>query len=127
MMKYCRAFKKLIYRFPIVLKTTITILVPEEGQAYPIFCRKYQSLDASEEILLDQNELAKDEDFFSLGAASVSPNQQILAYSTDTTGAEQYTLFFLDLNTKKLYSETIADTYYSLAWGMTIGLFSTLR
>ena len=89
----------------------------EEGQAYPIFCRKYQSLDAAEEILLDENELAKDEDFFSLGVASISPNQQILAYSTDTTGAEQYTLFFLDLKTRSLYSETIANTYYSFAWG----------
>ena len=89
----------------------------EEGQAYSIFCRKYQSLDAPEEVLLDQNELAKEEDFFSLGVASISPNQQILAYSTDTTGAEQYTLFFLDLNTQKLSSETIADTYYSFAWG----------
>ena len=89
----------------------------EQGQAYPIFCRKYQSLDAAEEILLDENELAKDEGFFSLGVASISPNQQILAYSTDTTGAEQYTLYFLDLKTRSLYSETIADTYYSLAWG----------
>ena len=89
----------------------------EEGQAYGIFCRKYQSLDAAEEILLDQNKLAADEEFFSLGAASVSPNQQILAYSTDTTGAEQYTLKFLDLTTQKLYSETIANTYYSLGWG----------
>ena len=89
----------------------------EQGQAYPIFCRKYQSLDAPEEILLDQNELAKDEDFFSLGVASISPNQQILAYSTDTTGAEQYTLFFLDLKTRSLFTETIADTYYSFAWG----------
>ena len=89
----------------------------EQGQAYPIFCRKYQSLDGAEEILLDENELAKDEEFFSLGVASISPNQQILAYSTDTTGAEQYTLFFLDLKTRSLYSETIADTYYSFAWG----------
>ena len=89
----------------------------EEGQAYPIFCRKYRSLDAAEEMLLDQNKLAADEEFFSLGTASVSPNQQILAYSTDTTGAEQYTLCFLDLATGKLYSETIANTYYSLAWG----------
>ena len=89
----------------------------EEGQAYGIFCRKYQSLDAAEEILLDQNKLAAEEEFFSLGAASISPNQQILAYSTDTTGAEQYTLKFLDLTTEKLYSETIANTYYSLAWG----------
>ncbi|MEM9508527.1 MAG: S9 family peptidase [Cyanobacteria bacterium P01_E01_bin.35] len=89
----------------------------EEGQAYPIFCRKYQSLEAEEETLLDQNQLAADHEFFSLGVASVSPNQNILAYSVDTTGAEQYTLYFLDLNTKKLYPEAIANTYYSFAWG----------
>ena len=89
----------------------------EEGKGYSILCRKYQSLDAEEEILLDQNELAEGKEFFSLGVRSVSPNQQILAYSTDTTGAEQYTLFFLDLATKSLYSETIPNTYYSFAWG----------
>ena len=89
----------------------------EEGQAYSIFCRKYKNLDAKEEILLDQNELAEGKEFFSLGVASVSPNQQILAYSTDTTGAEQYTLVFLDLSTRSLYSETIPNTYYSFAWG----------
>ncbi len=89
----------------------------EEGKSYGIFCRKYQSLDAAEEILLDQNELAAGKDFFSLGVASISPNQQILAYSVDTTGAEQYTLFFLDLTTRELYSETIPHTYYSFAWG----------
>ena len=89
----------------------------EEGKGYSILCRKYQSLEAEEDILLDQNKLAEGKEFFSLGVASVSPNQQILAYSTDTTGAEQYTLFFLDLATRKLYSETIPDTYYSFAWG----------
>ena len=89
----------------------------EKGKDYSIFCRKYQSLDAAEEILLDENKLAEGEEFFSLGVASISPNQKILAYSTDTTGAEQYTLFFLDLTTQKLYPETIADTYYSFAWG----------
>ena len=89
----------------------------EEGQAYGIFCRKYQSLDAEEEILLDQNKLAAGEKFFSLGAIAISPNQDILAYSTDTTGAEQYTLYFLNLKTKQLAAETIPNTYYSLAWG----------
>ena len=89
----------------------------EEGKAYSIFCRKYQSLDAEEEILLDENKLAEGEQFFSLGTISISPNQQILAYSVDTTGAEQYTLYFLNLTTRQLYPEAIADTYYSFAWG----------
>ncbi|MBD0261559.1 MAG: S9 family peptidase [Tolypothrix sp. Co-bin9] len=89
----------------------------EEGKAYPIFCRKKGSLDAPEEVLLDQNELAQGHEFFSLGVFQVSPNHEILAYSTDTSGSEQYTLFFLDLNTFQLYSETIPETYFSLTWG----------
>ena len=70
----------------------------EEGKAYPIYCRKRGSLDAGEEVLLDQNQLANGHEFCDLGVLAVSPNHQILAYSTDTTGAERYTLFFLDLN-----------------------------
>jgi oligopeptidase B len=89
----------------------------EEGKDYPIYCRKKGSLDASEEILLDQNELAKGYDYFSLGTFQVSPNHQLLAYSVDASGAEKHTLFFLDLNTFELYPETLTETYYSFAWG----------
>ena len=89
----------------------------EEGLAYSIFCRKPGSLEAPEEVLLDQNQLAQGQEFFSLGVLAISPNHQILAYSTDTTGAEQYTLCFLDLTAGKLYSEQVPNTYYSLAWG----------
>jgi oligopeptidase B len=89
----------------------------EEGKAYPIFCRKKGSLDAPEQVLLDQNELAKEHEFLSLGVLQVSPNHQILAYSIDTSGAEEYTLFFLDLTTFELYPESISETNYSLAWG----------
>ena len=88
----------------------------EEGKAYPIYCRKKGSLDAPEEVLLDQNELAEGHEYFSLGAFEVSPNHQLLAYSVDTSGAELYTLFFLDLNTFQLYPESITETA-SFAWG----------
>ncbi|BAY23562.1 protease II [Calothrix sp. NIES-2100] len=88
----------------------------EEGKDYPIYCRKQGNLEAPEEVLLDENELAQGHEFFSLGVFDISPNHQILAYSVDTIGAEQYTLFFLDLTTNKLLTETIPDTYFSMAW-----------
>lgn len=75
------------------------------------------SLDAVEEILLDENLLAAGYEFFELGTFEVSPDHQLLAYSVDTSGAELYTLFFLNLNTRELYPETIPETYYSFAWG----------
>jgi protease II len=64
----------------------------EEGKQYPIFCRKQGSLDAKEEVVLDQNELAKGQKFMSVGAFAPSDDGNLLAYSTDNTGYRQYTL-----------------------------------
>ncbi|MBW4657932.1 MAG: S9 family peptidase [Drouetiella hepatica Uher 2000/2452] len=89
----------------------------EEGKNYSIFCRKLGSLEAPEEIVLDQNQLAEGKEYFSLGVLRVSPDHQLLAYSVDATGAEVYTLQFLDLNTRQLYPESILDTGSSFAWG----------
>ncbi len=47
-----------------------------------------------EQLLVDENELAGDSDYFALGALAISPSQEIVAYSTDHTGAERYTLRF---------------------------------
>ncbi len=89
----------------------------EAGQAYAIHCRKKGSLDAAEEILLDENLLAAGYEFFELGTFEISPDHQLLAYSVDTNGAELYTLYFLNLNTRELFPETLPETYYSFAWG----------
>ncbi|MBE9099545.1 S9 family peptidase [Vacuolonema iberomarrocanum] len=89
----------------------------EEGKAYPIHCRKQGSLDGKEEVLLDQNQMAEGLEYFALGIFSVSPNQRILAYAVDTSGAERFTLRFLDLETREHFPETVSDVYYSFAWG----------
>src|SRR6267142_2385669 len=44
----------------------------EIGGQYPILCRRRGSLEAPEEILLDQNPLAADHLYFRLGASEVS-------------------------------------------------------
>ncbi len=58
----------------------------EKGKEYAINCRKKGSLQAKEEILIEQNELAKKSKYFALGALSISTNNQIMAYATDTVG-----------------------------------------
>jgi oligopeptidase B len=87
----------------------------EEGKQYPIYARKHLKLDAPEEIILDQNELAKGEKFMNLGAFAVSDDAHYLAYSTDNTGFRQYTLHIKDLKTGKLFPETVPKTN-SIAW-----------
>src|SRR5437773_8624505 len=52
----------------------------EEGKQYPIFCRKKGSLEAIEEIVLDQNELAKGQKFMSVGSFNPSDDGNLLAY-----------------------------------------------
>jgi oligopeptidase B len=79
----------------------------EEGKQYPIFCRKKGSLDAPEEVILDQNELAKGHKFMSLGTLIPSDDGNLLAYSTDTTGYRQFTLQVKDLRTGQLLPEKI--------------------
>ena len=78
-----------------------------EGKQYPIYCRQKGSLDAKEEIILDQNELAKGQKFMSIGAFSPSDDGNLLAYSTDNTGYRQFKLQVKDLRTGNLLPESI--------------------
>lgn len=87
----------------------------EQGKQYPIFGRKHLNVDAPEQVILDQNELAKGEKFMNLGAVTVCDDANYLAYSTDNTGFRQYTLHVKDLRTGKLLPETVAKTV-SAAW-----------
>jgi oligopeptidase B len=77
----------------------------EKGKSYPIQCRKLKSLRAAEEIVLDQNQLAAGLKFFSVGAAVPSDDNNLLAYTTDTTGYRQFTLQIKDLRTGKLLAD----------------------
>ena len=88
----------------------------EEGKQYPIYCRKQGNLEAAEEILLDQNALSEGHEYLEVGVYEISPNHQLLAYSTDTTGGESYTLYIKDLNTGQLLADQIPNTYYSVEW-----------
>lgn len=100
-----------------------------EGQQYSIRCRKAGSLDAPEEIILDENVLAEGLEYSSLGITGISPNHKLYAYNHDKEGInwsfwfltfflgdEKYTLYIKDLETGKLLSDVIPNTYYSFEW-----------
>jgi oligopeptidase B len=88
----------------------------EEGKQYAIYCRKHESLQAPEEILLDGNAMAEGHKYFRVGNFAASPNHKLLAYSVDFDGDEMYTIRVLDLAAGKLLADEIPDTYYSLEW-----------
>ena len=88
----------------------------EEGKQYPIHCRRRQSLEAPEDVVLDQNELAHGHRYFRLGAFRPSPDHRFLAYSTDTRGDERYTLVVKDLATGEVLADRIGDSTYGVEW-----------
>ena len=87
----------------------------EKGKQYPINYRKKGSLDAKEELVFDQNELAKGLKFFSVGVFVPSDDGNLLAYSTDTTGYRQYKLQIKDLRTGQLLPESF-ERVGNVAW-----------
>ena len=86
-----------------------------EGMQYPIYCRRRGSEDAPEEIVLDQNELAKGQKFMSVGVFVPSDDGNLLAYSTDNSGYRQYTLQVKDLRTGQVLPERI-ERVNNVAW-----------
>jgi oligopeptidase B len=87
----------------------------EMGKQYAIYTRRKGTLDAKEEIILDGNELAKDQKFMSIGTMAVSRDNKWLAYSVDFTGFRQYTLQFKNLETGELLADRI-ERVTSVAW-----------
>ncbi|WP_300244588.1 S9 family peptidase [Pseudomonas sp.] len=71
--------------------------------------------ESREQLLLDPNALANG-GFFSLGAFSISPDHQRLAYSLDTTGEEIYTLFIKELSNGKVSELSFDNCDGSMTW-----------
>lgn len=88
----------------------------EENKEYPIHCRKQLSANNKEHIFLDCNKMAEGFAFFQLGDYEFSPNDKVLAYSTDTVSRRQYNIFFRDVNTNELIDEIIPNTTGNIVW-----------
>ena len=86
----------------------------EAGKQYPIFCRRKDLPESSEEMLLDQNELAKGKIFCSVSAFSVSPDGTKLAYGLDVDGNEVYKIYVKNVMDGTYYPEVIENTFGSV-------------
>jgi oligopeptidase B len=87
-----------------------------EGKEYPVHYRRKGSMDAPEEVILDENKLAEGQEFCSVGELSVSRDGRILAYSVDTVSRRQYDIYFIDLTTGKLLPEKIDSVAGQMVW-----------
>ncbi|MCJ7672874.1 MAG: S9 family peptidase [Acidimicrobiia bacterium] len=99
-----------------------------EGHEYAVHCRRptgattlpdpaaAPGATAGKEIVLDENALAGDAEYFGLRGFALSPAQALVAYAVDFTGGELATLRFRDLATGLDLEDQIDGVYYGLAW-----------
>lgn len=100
-----------------------------KDKEYGLFCRcrnqannqvNYSIDSSTEEILLDENTLAENHDFFQIGDQEISSCHKFLAYTVDTKGDEKYSLYIKDLTNNITYDfSTIANLnhlYAGLTW-----------
>ncbi len=83
------------------------MLTPSQPVYYP---------EGPDQLILDENELAKGKEYFRLGAAEVSPDGKLLAYAYDDNGSERFDLHFRDLATGAELKDVIPGTLSSIVW-----------
>jgi len=88
----------------------------EEGKEYPIYSRKKENLEAKEELMFDCNLMAKDHEFFNLRGVSVSPDNTLASFATDTISRRQYNIQIKNLQTGEIYPDIIENTTGSSVW-----------
>jgi len=88
----------------------------EKGQEYPLYCRKPGSLEGTEEIILDVNELAKGHEFISVRSVRPSEDHKLIVFGMDTVGRRKYSLLFKDLESGNLLSDKIILSTGSAHW-----------
>ena len=88
----------------------------EQGSEYPIYCRKWGSLEAEEEIILNVNELAVGKSYFQVGQLSCSTNQKLVAFAADELGRRIYTIHFKNLETQELLEDKLPEVTGNFVW-----------
>ena len=99
----------------------------KRGLSYPMYYRVGRAPGAREELLLDQNELARGLEYLRVFPLDVSPDHHTLAYGVDTRGDEQATVHFRALDGRASPTERLegvasgawsadGQTYYYLVY-----------
>ncbi|OYU71009.1 MAG: S9 family peptidase [Alphaproteobacteria bacterium PA2] len=83
----------------------------EVGAEHPIHGRRPRGRMDSEQVLLDEEALAKGKAFFQVGAAHHSPDHRLYAWAADEQGSEYYTIRVRDLATGQDLPFTIDSAY----------------
>lgn len=89
------------------------------GKSYKIYCRCALDAEpgevATEEIILDVNQLGDGKPFCDVHGVFPSPTHELIAYSVDFVGDEVYTIYIVDKDGNEV--DAVKGTNGSLVWG----------
>ena len=88
----------------------------EKGKDYPIYSRKKESLEATEEIMFNCNEMAVGFSYFNLTGISISENNKWVSFGIDTVSRRQYTIQIKNLETNEILPLKIENTTGGATW-----------
>lgn len=88
----------------------------KKGMDYWVHSRKYKSLDSKEEIILDENELAKGHYYCKVIGIKISPNHKFVSFAVDYKGNEEYEIKIKDIEQGGLLSYSIPRTFGIVVW-----------
>jgi len=87
------------------------------GAQRTVHCRRPRG-GGPEQVLLDENVLAKGRTAFSISGVVVSPDHNLLAYSVDEDGSERDVVKVRDLATGRDLTDTIAEIRGDVVWSL---------
>ncbi|RDI42196.1 S9 family peptidase [Falsibacillus pallidus] len=97
--------------------------VLDKTKQYPVYARKKAESrellsEAKEEVVLDLNKLATDDEYLSVTVQRITTDQTRLAYLENRDGTDRYTVHIKDLETGELLPDRIPDVflYESMEW-----------
>jgi oligopeptidase B len=88
----------------------------ENGKEYYKYCRKKGTLDATEEVLLDVDEMAKGHSYYAVTGFEISDDNKLLAFGVDEVSRRQYTIYIKNLETGEILKDAILNTEGEVAW-----------
>ncbi len=86
------------------------------GKEYPIYSRKIDLPDATDEVIFDCNLLAEGHDYFSLGGIAISENNELAIFGVDTFSRREYTLKVKNLISGEIFADIIEKTTGGGVW-----------
>jgi len=87
-----------------------------EGLEHAFYCRKKGTLEAPEEILINENIDAEKHPYYEVVAFAISKDNKILAFTEDISGRRLYQIRFKNLETGEILPHCIENTGSDLAW-----------